>query len=236
MESLDKIIASQGQYSRSEVKKLVKAGLVTLDGVTVKGSDGKADPKKCVITIDGKPLFYQKYVYIMLNKPKGVVSATTDNDHKTVIDLVPKEMYRDGLFPAGRLDGDTTGFVLITDDGDFAHRLLSPKNHIMKTYHATLKRNLFDDEYDKFKNGIVLSDGTVCLESTVKMLQNEPPVCEIRICEGKYHQVKRMFASTGNKVLDLKRVKMGGLSLDESLAEGDCRLLSDQEVEAIEKK
>ena len=106
----------------------------------------------------------------------------------------------------------------------------------MKTYHATLKRNLFDDEYDKFKNGIVLSDGTVCLESTVKMLQNEPTVCEIRICEGKYHQVKRMFASTGNKVLDLKRVKMGGLSLDESLAEGECRLLSDEEVEAIEKK
>ena len=236
MERLDKIIASQGQFSRSEVKKLVKAGRITLDGITVKASDVKADPDNSVIAIDGKPLFYQKFVYIMLNKPKGVVSATTDKDHKTVIDLVPKEMYREGLFPAGRLDGDTTGFVLITDDGDFAHRILSPKNHIMKTYHATLQRSLKDDEYEKFKDGIVLGDGTVCLESTVKMLQSEPPVCEIRICEGKYHQVKRMFAATGNKVLELRRVKMGELSLDKGLPEGECRLLSDEEVDLIQKK
>ena len=236
MERLDKIIASQGQYSRSEVKKLVKAGRVSLDGAVVKSSDVKADPAVSVIEIDNVPLFYKKHIYIMLNKPKGVVSATTDNEHKTVIDLVPKDMYRDGLFPAGRLDGDTTGFVLITDDGDFAHRILSPKNHIMKTYHATLKRSLDDDEYEKFRNGIVLGDGTVCLESTVKMLGSEPPLCEIRICEGKYHQVKRMFAATGNKVLELKRVKMGGLSLDESLSEGECRLLTNEEVELIEKR
>ena len=236
MERLDKIIASQGKYSRSEVKKLVKLGRITLDGATVKSADVKVDPSKVQIAIDGEKLCYQKYVYIMLNKPKGVISATTDNTQKTVIDLVPRQMYRDGLFPAGRLDGDTTGFVLITDDGDFAHRILSPKNHIMKTYHATLKRPLNEDEYDKFKDGIVLSDGTVCMQSKVQMLSDEPPVCEIQICEGKYHQVKRMFASTGNKVLELKRVKMGGLYLDENLPEGECRLLTEDEVGLIERK
>ena len=236
MERLDKIIASQGKFSRSEVKKLVKQGRITVDKAVVKSADVKVDPTKALIAVDGEKLFYQKFVYIMLNKPKGVISATTDNTQKTVIDLVPKELYRDGLFPAGRLDGDTTGFVLITDDGDFAHRILSPKNHIMKTYHATLKRELTDDEYEKFKEGIVLGDGTVCMQSKVQMLESEPPVCEIQICEGKYHQVKRMFASTGNKVLELKRVKMGGLLLDENLPEGECRLLTESEVELIERK
>lgn len=236
MERLDKIIASQGKFSRSEVKKLVKQGRITLDGQTVKNSDVKLDPHKSVVSIDGEKLFYQKYIYIMLNKPKGVVSATTDNEHKTVIDLVPKEMHRDGLFPAGRLDGDTTGFVLITDDGDFAHKILSPKNHIMKTYHATLERALDENEKEKFRNGIVLSDGTVCMQSRVKMLSFEPAVCEIQICEGKYHQVKRMFAATGNKVLELKRVKMGHLPLDETLQQGQCKQLSQQEVELIKQK
>lgn len=236
MERLDKIIASQGRFSRSEVKKLVKQGRITLDGATAKSADVKVDPSVSQIAIDGEKLFYQKFVYIMLNKPKGVISATTDSTQKTVIDLVPKELYRDGLFPAGRLDGDTTGFVLITDDGDFAHRILSPKNHIMKTYHATLKRSLNADEYEKFKDGIVLGDGTVCMQSKVRMLAEEPPVCEIQICEGKYHQVKRMFAATDNKVLELKRVKMGGLFLDENLPEGECRLLSESEIELIERK
>ena len=140
MDRIDKIIASQGQYSRSEVKKLVKDGRVTLDGKVIKSSDVKADPDKNNIAIDGKSIGYKKHLYIMLNKPQGVVSATEDTDHTTVIDLVPKSLKRDGLFPAGRLDGDTVGFVLITDDGDFAHKILSPKNHIMKTYHATLQR------------------------------------------------------------------------------------------------
>lgn len=234
MERLDKIIASQGKYSRSEVKKLVKAGLVTLNGRVVKSSDIKCDVNTDVISIDGVSLNYKKHIYIMLNKPKGVISATEDPSQKTVIDLVPKELMRQGLFPAGRLDGDTTGFVLITDDGDFAHRILSPKNHIMKTYHATLQRELTDEDVVKFKEGLTLGDGTKCLEAHVRMLPDRENVAEVIICEGKYHQVKRMFASLGNKVLELRRVKMGGLELDESLKEGKCRELTDEEVKAIE--
>lgn len=234
MERLDKIIASQGKYSRSEVKKLVKAGLVRVNGTVVKTSDVKCDTNRDEITVDGVSLNYKKHVYIMLNKPKGVISATEDATQKTVLDLVPSEMKRAGLFPAGRLDGDTTGFVLITDDGDFAHRILSPKNHIMKTYHATLQKALTTEDILKFKEGLTLGDGTKCLEAHVKMLDNGQNVAEVIICEGKYHQVKRMFASLGNRVLELRRVKMGDLPLDENLPEGCCRELTPEEVEAVE--
>ncbi|MBR5437478.1 MAG: rRNA pseudouridine synthase [Clostridia bacterium] len=233
MERLDKIIASQGKYSRSEVKKLVKAGLVTLNGEKVKSADVKADAQKDIITVDGESICYKKHIYIMLNKPQGVVSATDDPVHKTVIDLVPAELYRQGLFPAGRLDGDTTGFVLITDDGDFAHRILSPKNHIMKTYHATLDHSLTEEDIRRFTEGIELKDGTLCLEAQVRMIQEEPPVAEVKIHEGKYHQVKRMFAALGNRVVALRRVKMGGLALDEALPEGQCRELTDEEFRLI---
>ena len=236
MDRIDKIIASQGQYSRSEVKKLVKDGRVTLDGKVIKSSDVKADPDKNDIAIDGKSIGYKKHLYIMLNKPQGVVSATEDTDHTTVIDLVPKELKRDGLFPAGRLDGDTVGFVLITDDGDFAHKILSPKNHIMKTYHATLQRPVTDDDIEAFKKGIELKDGTLCLEAEVRPIDSDEPMAEIKICEGKYHQVKRMFAALGNKVVFLKRVKMGELALDENLKEGQCRELTDEEIQLIQKR
>lgn len=236
MERLDKIIASQGKYSRSEVKKLVKAGLVTVNGKAVKTSDVKCDADTDIIAVEGKAINYKKHIYIMLNKPKGVVSATEDATQKTVIDLVPKDLKRQGLFPAGRLDGDTTGFVLITDDGDFAHRILSPKNHIMKTYHATLKHALTDEDIVKFKEGLTLGDGTKCLEAHVRMLPDKENVAEVIICEGKYHQVKRMFASLGNKVVELRRVKMGELWLDEGLDEGCCRELTAQEVELINKQ
>ena len=233
MERLDKIIASQGKYSRSEVKKLVRAGLVTLNGEKVKSADIKVNAEKDTVTVDGENICYKKHIYIMLNKPQGVVSATDDPVHKTVIDLVPPALFRQGLFPAGRLDGDTTGFVLITDDGDFAHRILSPKNHIMKTYHATLDHSLTDEDIKSFTEGIELRDGTLCLEAQVKMLSEKPPVAEVKIHEGKYHQVKRMFAALGNKVIALRRVKMGGLYLDEGLREGECREITADELEAI---
>lgn len=233
MERLDKVIASQGKYSRSEVKKLVKDGRITVDGETVKSADMKISPDKAVITVDGESVGYKKHIYIMLNKPQGVISASNDRDQKTVVDLVPAELFRQGLFPAGRLDGDTRGFVLITDDGDFAHRILSPKNHILKTYHATLERPVTDEDIVKFRDGIELKDGTLCLEAQVRMIENELPVAEIKIHEGKYHQVKRMFAALGNKVVDLRRVKMGNLPLDESLGEGQCREITDEELKMI---
>lgn len=233
MERLDKIIASQGKYSRSEVKKLAKAGLITLNGKVVKTSDIKCDAEKDEIVVDGVSLSYKKHIYIMLNKPQGVISATQDASQKTVLDLVPSEMRRQGLFPAGRLDGDTTGFVLITDDGDFAHRILSPKNHIMKTYHATLMKPLTQEDITEFKKGLTLGDGTKCLEAYVRMLPSKKNVAEVIICEGKYHQVKRMFASIGNKVLALRRVKMGNLELDENLFEGECKELNNEEVQLL---
>lgn len=234
MERLDKIIASQGKLSRSEVKKMIKSGRITLDGKVPKNGDIKIDPTTSQIKIDGELLNYKKHIYIMLNKPQGVISASNDRTQKTVIDLVPAELFREGLFPAGRLDGDTRGFVLITDDGDFAHRILSPKNHIMKTYHATLRSPLTEDDILRFKEGLTLSDGTECLEAHVRVLKSESTnLAEIKICEGKYHQVKRMFASIGNKVLDLRRVKMGGLELDESLEEGECREITDEELNKI---
>lgn len=236
MERLDKIIASQGQYSRSEVKKLIKGGRISVDGTVAKSGDIKVD-EKAEIAIDGKVLDYKKHIYIMLNKPKGVISATEDRTQKTVLDLVPDELFRQGLFPAGRLDGDTTGFVLLTDDGDFAHRILSPKNHIMKTYHATLRDELTDEDIVRFKEGLTLGDGTKCLEAQIKVLETgETTLAEIKICEGKYHQVKRMFASIGNKVLELKRVKMGELELDGKLQEGCCREITAEELEQITKK
>lgn len=236
-ERLDKLIASQGKLSRSDVKKMVKSGRVTVDGAVVKSADIKVDADKSVISVDGKALNYKKNIYIMLNKPQGVISASNDKTQKTVVDLVPPELYRDGLFPAGRLDGDTVGFVLITDDGDFAHRILSPKNHIMKTYHATLRSPLTEDDISAFKNGIELSDGTLCLEAEVRMLEKtDEPIAEVKICEGKYHQVKRMFAALGNKVLYLKRVRMGGLDLDESLEEGQCREITAEELLLLSEK
>lgn len=233
MERLDKVIASQGKYSRSEVKKLVKGGRIAVDGETVKSADMKISPEKALITVDGENVGYKKHIYIMLNKPQGVISASNDSSQKTVVDLVPDELFRQGLFPAGRLDGDTRGFVLITDDGDFAHRILSPKNHILKTYHAVLEKPVTDEDIEKFKEGIELKDGTLCLEAQVRMIENEPPVAEIKIHEGKYHQVKRMFAALGNKVVDLRRIKMGNLCLDESLEEGQCREITDQELKKI---
>lgn len=237
MERLDKIIASQGRYSRSEVKKLVRSGLIKVDGVTVKSADTKLDPEKSVIVVDGENLGYKKHIYIMLNKPQGVISASTDKSQKTVVDLVPPEMKREGLFPAGRLDGDTRGFVLITDDGDFAHRILSPKNHIMKTYIAELLHPLTEEDIRKFRDGIELKDGTLCLEAEVEMLEGtEKPTAQVKIHEGKYHQVKRMFAALGNKVLDLKRIKMGGLFLDENLREGQCREITQEELMLITEK
>ncbi len=233
MERLDKVIASQGKYSRSEVKKLVRGGRITVDGETVKSADMKISPEKSVITVDGETVGYKKHIYIMLNKPQGVISASNDSSQKTVVDLVPDELFRQGLFPAGRLDGDTRGFVLITDDGDFAHRILSPKNHILKTYHATLERPVSNEDIERFREGIELKDGTLCLEAQVRMIKNEPPVAEIKIHEGKYHQVKRMFAALGNRVVDLRRVKMGNLYLDESLEEGQCREITDGELKKI---
>ncbi len=235
LQRLDKIIASQGKYSRKEVQELIKSGAVKVNGITVRDRGAKSDDEKDVISVNGEKLDFQRFVYIMLNKPKGVVSATNDRNEKTVIDLVPKEYKGRNLFPAGRLDITTTGFVLITDDGDFAHKILSPKNHIEKTYEARLAERVTDEQIKKVCDGIELKDGTKCLSAKVSVIENtDEPLVEIKICEGKYHQIKRMFAAAGNGVIGLKRTQMGGLMLDPSLKEGECRLLAAHEVQMIE--
>lgn len=236
LQRLDKLIASQGRFSRREVQELIKNGAVKVNGITVRDRGAKSDDEKDIICVNGEQLDFQRFVYIMLNKPKGVVSATNDKNEKTVIDLVPKEFKGRNLFPAGRLDITTTGFVLVTDDGDFAHRILSPKNHIEKTYEARLAESVTEGQLEAVRNGIELKDGTKCLPAKVTVLADgEKPVVEIKICEGKYHQIKRMFAAAGNGVIELKRTQMGKLTLDPSLTEGECRLLDAHEVQKIEK-
>ncbi|MBR6479923.1 MAG: rRNA pseudouridine synthase [Clostridia bacterium] len=228
---LDKLIASQGKYSRNDVKKLIRDGLVTVDGEKAATSDIQVNPETSEVVVDGTPLCYREHVYIMLNKPAGVVSATDDREHETVLDLVPDGLKRPGLFPAGRLDADTTGFVLITDDGDFAHKILSPKNHVEKTYIAELADPISEDDVEKLESGIVLKDETRCLPAKINVLDERK--IEIKICEGKYHQIKRMIAATGNRVLVLKRTKMGGLPLDIDLLPGNCREITQEELGVI---
>lgn len=236
LQRLDKLIASQGRFSRREVQELIKNGAVKVNGITIRDRGAKSDDEKDIICVNGEQLDFQRFVYIMLNKPKGVVSATNDKNEKTVIDLVPKEFKGRNLFPAGRLDITTTGFVLVTDDGDFAHRILSPKNHIEKTYEARLAESVTEGQLEAVRNGIELKDGTKCLPAKVTVLADgEKPLVEIKICEGKYHQIKRMFAAAGNGVIELKRTQMGGLTLDPNLKEGECRLLDVHEVQKIEK-
>ncbi len=234
MQRIDKIIASQGEHSRKDVKRLIKLGKVKIDGKIIKNSEEKCDPNISEIAVNGKIMSFKKHVYLMMNKPKGVVSATKDAKIKTVVDLVPPELFREGIFPAGRLDSDTTGFILLTDDGDFAHDILSPKKHIMKTYIATLTDEITDSDIEHFKRGVELKDGTLCLEAVLEKL--DETTVQVQIHEGKYHQIKRMFAAIGNHVVELKRVKMGELELDLSLAEGECRELSAAELDLVKFK
>lgn len=236
MERLDKILASQGTLSRRDVKEIIKKGRVTLNGTVVRDSAVKVDLNVDTVVIDNEKITLKKHIYIMMNKPQGVISASDNEDDETVVDLVPDELFRKGLFPAGRLDKDTTGFVLITDDGDFAHKILSPKNHIFKTYLARLQHELTQNDIEMLEKGITLADGTTLKEAKVEILENtQTPLIKIMICEGKYHQVKRMFAATGNKVISLHRSKMGELELDPQLKSGECREITSEELLKVQK-
>lgn len=230
-ERLDKIIASQSSFSRKDARNLIKDGGVCVNGKTMTSSDAAIDPDNDAITLFGKAFTVKRFIYIMLHKPAGILSAAKDARAKTVVDLVPQKMYRRGLFPTGRLDKDTTGFMLITDDGDFAHRILSPKNHVFKTYEARLAQPVNEADLEGLIDGITLADGTKCLPAYAEVIeQGENPLIRVKIREGKYHQIKRMFAALENEVIELKRTKIGDLQLDETLREGDCRELTSAEV------
>lgn len=236
-ERIDKLIASQGLLSRNDVKTMIKRGEVSVNGVVIKDSSVKVSYEDDIV-VNGKPLKQTEFTYIMLNKPKGVVSASEDKRDKTVVDILPDELKRKNLFPAGRLDKDTTGFCLITDDGDFAHRILSPSRHVDKTYIATVDKKInFTNARKAFKNGIVLADGTVLLSADLELLSDDDNQSfKVVIKEGKYHQVKRMFASLGTTVIELKRISIGGLALDDNLEEGEARLLTAEELSKIENR
>lgn len=237
-ERLDKTVALALTLTRSEARELIKKGCVSVNGSVIKDGAFKTDAEKDEITVNGKSASPEKYVYIMLNKPQGVVSASRDGKDKTVVDILPDDMKRRGLFPAGRLDKDTTGFSLITDDGDFAHNILSPSHHVEKTYVAVLSSPV-DEQLvcSRFSEGVTLADGTVLLSARARQLSGgENPVFEVVIKEGKYHQVKRMFASLGTSVSELKRIKIGGLSLDESLKPGEARYLTKEELLSVTQK
>ena len=235
-ERLDKLIASQGLLSRNDVKSMVKKGDVSVNGVVVKDTSLKVSYEDD-IKIKGESLSQTEYVYIMLNKPQGVVSASEDKRDKTVVDILPDELKRKNLFPAGRLDKDTTGFSLITDDGDFAHRILSPARHVDKTYIAKVSDKIdFENAKKAFSDGVVLGDGTVLLSAQLELIdEGEHQVFKVVIKEGKYHQIKRMFASLGTSVIDLKRIAIGGLFLDSALQEGEARVITEDELKLIEK-
>lgn len=236
MNRIDKIIASQSRMSRKDVHRLIWAGRVCVNGTQVGKIDLKVDPEKADITIDGIALNYKKHVYIMLNKPKGCVSASTDSTQKTVIDLIPSELQRDSLSPVGRLDKDTTGLLLITDDGEFSHRVTSPKKQLFKKYITALDTSPTEDELDVLRNGVVIDGGEKCRPCSAVLIDPENHIVEISICEGKYHQVKRMAAAIGKKVLSLKRISIDSLDLDSTLSEGECRELTDDEIKLFTLK
>ena len=227
MERIDKIISSQTNYSRKDVKKLILQKKISVNGKVAKKPEQKVNEQQDEIYIDGNKLEIKKYIYLILNKPKGYISATEDRTAKTVLDLVPEKYMRRGLFPAGRLDKDTTGMMIITDDGEFAHNILAPKKHIEKTYRVQIDIDITDEMREKFKQGIVLKDH-VCCPATIVVEDKNTAL--ITITEGKYHQIKRMFGCFGAKVVNLRRISMGGLQLPGDLKEGQCRELTATEL------
>lgn len=229
---LDKILADSGIATRSEARRLIKAGRVSVNGETVNRAELKANPNSDDIKLDGRCVG-SKMVYIMLNKPHDVVTATEDREHRTVIDLLPEELRRRGVFPVGRLDKNTTGLLLLTNDGNFVHAVISPNHNVNKVYEVYVEGRLDEADSAAFKDGIELRDGTKCLSALLYVDENDHSHAEVTISEGKYHQVKRMFAARGKPVVFLKRLCIGGLHLDENLEPGKCRELTSKELKLV---
>lgn len=231
---LDKLLSHTGFGSRKEVKLLLKSGAVVVNGTIQKDSKTQVNPDKDQITVHGTPVVYQEFVYFMLHKPQNVVSATEDNVSETVIDLLAQEDTLTDPFPVGRLDKDTEGLLIITNDGTLAHNLLSPKKHIDKTYYAKIDGDVTAEDVEAFAAGIELDDGYTCKPARLEIIT--PNEIKVTIQEGKFHQVKRMFAARGKSVSYLKRISMGNLQLDESLALGEYRPLTEAELAILQNK
>ncbi len=231
MERLDKLLSGTGRWSRKEVRELVQKGRVCANGVPVKRPEEKYDAD-ALITVDGEEIYVGGLYYIMLHKPGGYISATDDPKQQTVLDLLPEHLRRVGLFPAGRLDKDTEGLLLLTNDGALAHELLAPKKHVDKTYFVRVDGQLDKTDTEAFAAGMTLADGYTCLSAGLELLE-APNEALVTLREGKYHQIKRMLAARGKPVVYLKRLTMGALALDETLEMGQWRELTAQERRAL---
>lgn len=233
---LDKVIASTGKYSRREVKLLVRQGRVLVNGFPARSPEDKVEPETAEIAVNGENLTYRRYTWIMLNKPAGYLSATEDGRGPTVLDLLPEELQRQGLFPVGRLDKDTEGLLLLTNEGGLAHDLLSPRHHVDKVYFARVAGRVTEADCRAFEAGMTLADGLTCQPAGLEILESgEESQVRVTLREGKFHQVKRMLADRGAPVLYLERVKMGNLPLDPALERGNYRFLTAEEVEGLRK-
>ncbi len=232
---IDKYLCEMGTGSRKEIKKFIKEKKVSVNGKCVLKADFCVDENKDEVIFDGRKVLYQKYIYLMLNKPAGYLSATEDKRLPTVRELTDEKYAHYNVFCAGRLDIDTTGFLLLTNDGDFAHHIISPRHHIEKKYFAKINAPADESDVCKMKEGIVLDDGYKCMSAKLEIINSSPEGSEIylTIQEGKFHQVKRMFEAVGKKVLSLKRVEIGGVLLDESLKPGQMRELTKEEANRL---
>ena len=228
---LDKLITDTGLCSRSQARELIRRGRAAVDGAAVTDPAAKFDPQSIVLSVDGKPLSGTEHVYVMLHKSAGVLTAARDPRKPTVLDNMPAEWKRRGLFPVGRLDKDTTGLLLLTDDGAFAHRVISPKSHVSKLYEAQVDGIPTAEDIAAFREGIVLKDGTRCLPAELQDLGGG--LVRVEVFEGKYHQIKRMLGSRQLPVRALRRLRIGGLWLDETLSPGEYRLLTGEELQQI---
>lgn len=232
---LDKLLSNLGYGSRSEIKKFFKQSIVTVNGKKIKKSDIRIDPENDEIIFNGEKISYRKFIYLMMNKPKDVVSATFDNLDKTVIDLLDDKYKIFNPFPVGRLDKDTEGLLVITNNGKLSHRVLSPKKHIPKKYFAIINKEVTKEDIEKFSKGVDIGDGYITKPALLEILGNNFEIY-ITISEGKFHQVKRMFNAVGKEVKYLKRISMGALELDKDLNLGEYRELTKEEVEMLERK
>ena len=234
---IDKILSNLGYGSRSEIKKYCKQGSVVVNGSEVSNPGTQVDTENDEILFNGEEVIYREYIYLMMNKPDGYISATTDKYDPTVLDLIDLSYLAFEPFPVGRLDKDTEGLLVLTNDGKLSHRVLSPKKHVPKTYYAKIDGVVTEEDVEAFLEGVVLDDGYKTMPSPLNILKSDDESeIELTIHEGKFHQVKRMFESVGKKVVYLKRLSMGNLKLDESLELGEYRELTDEEVKLIEER
>jgi 16S rRNA pseudouridine516 synthase len=233
---IDKMLANMGFGTRKEVKKLLKSGVVKIDGMIVKDPKTQVNPSEQVVTVRGEEVEYKEFIYLMMNKPPGVISATEDMAEETVIDLLEEEDRVFAPFPVGRLDKDTEGLLLLTNDGQLAHQLLSPKKHVPKTYFAVIDGEVTEEDIESFRHGIVLDDGYKTKPAELVILKSGlRSDVEVTITEGKFHQIKRMFRALGKRVVYLKRIQMGPLALDPSLEVGEYRELTEKEVKMLKQ-